>query len=104
MIPPFRRKTRSPYDRQVLGVRVRAAEAATQPIALKLTEPRLKLMRAIAAGEVKVGHGSYANHWRWSGTTVTERVGQLLGADWVHVVAKHVELTEAGRAVLDGAK
>lgn len=100
MTPPFRRRPSNAYAGQVLGVRVRAAEVATQPMPLKLTEPRVKLMRAISGGEVKAGRDSYAGHWRWHGLTVSKRVKQLLDARWAQVVAKHVELTDAGRAVL----
>jgi hypothetical protein len=68
-----------------------------------MTVPRAKLMRAIAAGEVKAGQGSYVGDWRWAGTTVTGRVNQLLRAGWAEVVKRHVELTDAGRKALDGA-
>ena len=96
----YRRKHRSPFDRQVLGVAVRRAEAAQDPIVLNLTEPRLKLMHAVAAGEVKAGQGSYVGDWRWSGLTVTARVVQLFRAGWAEVEGKHVTLTDAGRSQL----
>lgn len=96
----FSRRRRTPFDKQVLGVAVRRAEAAQEPIVLKLTEPRIKLLTAIDAGEVKAGQGGYIGDWRWSGLTVTGRVQQLFRAGWAEVSGRHVALTEAGVAVL----
>lgn len=99
----MRRRHKSPYDKQVLGVAVRRAEAAQDPVLLKLTVPRVQLMNAVAAGEVKAGQGSYIGDWRWSGLTVTARVVQLMRAGWAEVEGKHVALTEAGKTALAGA-
>lgn len=99
----YPRRHKNPFDKQVLGVAVRRAEAAQEPVLLKLTEPRIKLMRAVEAGEVKAGQGSYIGDWRWSGLTVTARVTQLLKAGWAEVEGKHVTLTEAGKTALGGA-
>lgn len=100
--PPFRRRgSRDPYRNQVLGVVVRQAEREPSP--LKLTEPRVKLMRAIEAKEVKLGKGRFAQDWRWRGDTVTQRVNLIIRAGWAEPKGAHVELTEAGRVVLKEA-
>lgn len=101
--PHIRRRHKSPYDKQVLGVAVRRAESAQAPAPLKLTESRATLMRAIANGEVKAGQGQYVGDWRHDGATVTARVVQLIKAGWAEPVRRHVELTEAGTAALGGA-
>lgn len=98
MNPRYRRKPSSPFNKQVLGVAVRIAEREPRP--LKLTEFRVKLMRAIDNGEVKAGHGSYIGQWRWQGMTITGKVLQLIHAGWVCQVKQHAELTDAGKLVL----
>lgn len=103
--PAIRRRRQSPWDKQVLGVAVRRAERGTTitPGApLKLTEPRVKLMHAIGAGEVKRGLQQYRNDWRWHGLTVTARIEQLIGCGWCEVVDGHPKLTDAGREALPG--
>lgn len=105
--PHIRRRRKSPYDSQVLGVAVRRAEHS-QPArvapAPTLTEPRVKLMRAIAKGEVKRGLQGYRNDWRWHGTTVTGRVEQLTACEWVQIIDGHPVLSLAGEAVLEAVK
>jgi hypothetical protein len=78
------------------------------------TPSRLDLLRAVAAGEVFGSHHHKTMKWRvrWGQATVTSRVTELAVAGWVGVGAstgwsyyarKPYELTDAGRAVLDGA-
>lgn len=100
----YSRRHKNPFDKQVLGVAVRRAEAAQEPVVLKLTLPRIQLMKAIGAGEVKAGQGSFVGEWRWAGLTVTARVVQLMRAGWAGSAGKHVELTDAGREALAGAQ
>jgi hypothetical protein len=99
---PFRRTARNPFDRQVLGVRVRPSIAQQKD--LKLTGYRRQLMSGIARKEVKAGQGSFINHWRWSGVTVTHHVTLLISAGWAVRVGKHIELTAEGQSKLDGAQ
>lgn len=98
----FARGRRNPFNSQVLGIRVRRAEHATPVTPLKLTESRLQLMHAIAAGEVKQGRGQYVGGYRWHELTVTVRVRQLIAAGWARD-GKTVELTDAGLAAMGGA-
>jgi len=99
--PHIRRRGRNPFDRAQLGIVVRRAERG--PVGLKLTDARIKLMRAIADGKVKPGKGSHSAGYRWAGTTVTSRVAELVKARWATVSGGKVRLTDAGRAALDGA-
>jgi hypothetical protein len=97
-----RRKPRDPLAGQVLGV-YRGPQRVSEPPTL--TAYRLRLLKAIAAGEVKLGTGSYTGAFRWhcSGgahSTVTKAVTPFIRCGWAVAVGKHLELTEAGRAQL----
>jgi len=96
-----RRKPRGRFDRAVLAPLIRPS-APVAWVSLGLTERRATLLRAIQAGEVKAGRGSYERCWRWKGSTVTAAVDELIAAGWARG-SKTVELTEAGQSVLDGA-
>jgi hypothetical protein len=99
-MPPIRRRTRDPYAKQVLGV-YRGPRRTTEPP--KLTDHRLLLLRAIGDKEIKRGHASFANQWRWRGVTVTKSVQPFLGCGWAREVGAHLELTETGQTALGGA-
>ncbi len=99
--PHIRRRKPNPLAGQVLGVYKGPARAAEPP---KLTAYRLRLLKAIDAGEVKLGTGVHAGAFRWhvSGahSTVTKACTPFIRCGWAVVVSKHLELTEAGKAQL----
>lgn len=94
-------KTANPLAGQVLGVYKGPPRQAEAP---KLTVYRLRLLKAIDAGEVKLGTGVHAGAFRWhsagSHSTVSKAVTPFIRCGWAVVVGKHLELTEAGRKQL----
>jgi hypothetical protein len=96
-------KSRDPLAGQVLGV-YRGPQRASDPPTL--TAYRLRLLKAIAAGEVKLGTGVHTGAFRWhhqqSHSTVTKAVTPFIRCGWAVAVGKHLELTAAGRAQIEG--
>jgi hypothetical protein len=103
--PPYiRRKPTNPFNAAALGV-YRGPERTIE--APKLTPYRVTLLRAIVGKEVQAGKGQYVGAFRWhhAGTSVTctKWVREFVGCGWAKVVGAHLELTDAGAAVLESA-
>ena len=100
-LPVRHRRPRDPLAGQVLGVYRGPARVSEPPT---LTAYRLRLLKAIAAGEVKLGTGVHTGAFRWhhqqSHSTVTKAVTPFIRCGWAVAVGKHLELTESGRKQL----
>lgn len=101
----IRRKPVNPFNQAALGVYKGPARTIEPP---KPTPYRLTLLRAIGAGEVKAGQGQYTGAWRWhhsgASVTCTKWIREFVACEWAKPVGAHVELTDAGRAVLGEAQ
>lgn len=99
--PQVRRKPVNPFNRAALGVYKGPPRTIEAP---KLTPYRLTLLRAAAAGEVKLGQGQYTGAWRWhhggTSVTVTKWIREFIACGWAAAVGAHLELTDSGRGAL----
>lgn len=106
MTPPRRYRTLPPFARAQLAPRRRSADPSQQPtITINPTLPRIVLLRAVAGGEVKPGTGRYVGGWRWLGTTVTNRIHELIRGGWIERApdTRHLNVTAIGEQILAGA-
>jgi len=74
---------------------------------LYLTRTRRDLLRAVAYGRVRLAHGIVVRHADGGiNQRCDAKVRELVGAGWVVMGADNgtYAITDAGRAVLDGAR
>jgi hypothetical protein len=106
MVPRRKYRTASPFARAQLAPRRRVINPEPQAgLVLNQTHPRLVLLRAVKASAVKAGTGRYVGGWRWDGSTVTNRIHELIRGGWVtrRADGKHLDVTPAGDQVLTSA-
>lgn len=103
--PPAHRRKVNPFNRAQLGVYKGPPRRIEPP---KLTPYRVTLLRATAAGEIRLGQGQYTGAWRWhhggTSVTVTKWIREFVSCGWASAVGAHLELTDSGREALGGGR
>lgn len=105
MIPGHRRwRNRSPFLKQVLGVRLRR-----EPVVVEPTPSRRYFLGQIAEDHVKWSHRGGRWHWRCDDTDISRTIEELVSAGWAEASGtakskqRHLTLTNTGRAIVEVA-